>query len=127
MAKPRHVKIGNLTLGNDRPLALIAGPCQLESREHAHEMCHALTELTGKLKGAVHVPRGFLEFKADPQSTSHESAILPDKHLVLYCASGNRSALAAKTLKGMGYGKVAHVAGGFPALKGAGGTSEKPE
>jgi 2-dehydro-3-deoxyphosphooctonate aldolase (KDO 8-P synthase) len=49
MAKPRHVKIGNLTLGNDRPIALIAGPCQLESREHAHEMCHALTELTGKL------------------------------------------------------------------------------
>ena len=49
MAKPRHVRIGNLTLGNDRPLALIAGPCQLESRAHAHEMCHALTELTGKL------------------------------------------------------------------------------
>jgi 2-dehydro-3-deoxyphosphooctonate aldolase (KDO 8-P synthase) len=49
MPKPRHVRIGNLTLGNDRPLALIAGPCQLESREHAHEMCHALTELTGKL------------------------------------------------------------------------------
>jgi len=49
MAKPRHVNIGNLTLGNDRPLVLIAGPCQLESRAHAHEMCHALTELTGKL------------------------------------------------------------------------------
>src|ERR1700743_3040329 len=49
MPKPRHVRIGNLTLGNDRPLALIAGPCQLESRAHAHEMCHALTELTGKL------------------------------------------------------------------------------
>src|SRR5882757_3021990 len=49
MAKARHVKIGNLTLGNDRPLALIAGPCQLESRAHAHEMSHALAELTGKL------------------------------------------------------------------------------
>jgi 2-dehydro-3-deoxyphosphooctonate aldolase (KDO 8-P synthase) len=49
MAKPRHVRIGNLTIGNDRPIALIAGPCQLESRQHAHEMCHALTELTGKL------------------------------------------------------------------------------
>ena len=49
MAKPRHVRIGNLTLGNDRPIALIAGPCQLESRAHAHEMCHALTELTGRL------------------------------------------------------------------------------
>ena len=82
---------------------------------------------TGKLKGAVHVPRGLLEFKADPQSPSHETAIEPDKHLVLYCASGNRSALAAKTLKRMGFGKVAHVAGGFAALKDAGGSTEKPE
>ena len=82
---------------------------------------------TGKLKGAVHVPRGFLEFKADPQSPSHESAIRPDKHLVLYCASGNRSALAAKTLKGMGFDKVAHVAGGFAALKSAGGTPDTSE
>jgi 2-dehydro-3-deoxyphosphooctonate aldolase (KDO 8-P synthase) len=49
MPTPRHVTIGNITIGNDRPLALIAGPCQLESRAHAHEMCHALTELTGKL------------------------------------------------------------------------------
>ena len=45
----RHVHIGNLTLGNDRPVALIAGPCVLESRQHALEMSHALTELTGKL------------------------------------------------------------------------------
>ncbi|MBI3711306.1 MAG: 3-deoxy-8-phosphooctulonate synthase [Proteobacteria bacterium] len=49
MTTPRHVHIGNLTLGNDRPLALIAGPCQLESRQHALEMSHALVELTGKL------------------------------------------------------------------------------
>jgi 2-dehydro-3-deoxyphosphooctonate aldolase (KDO 8-P synthase) len=45
----RHVHIGNLTLGNDRPLAVIAGPCALESRAHALEMSHALVELTGKL------------------------------------------------------------------------------
>ena len=82
---------------------------------------------TGKLKGAVHVLRGFLEFKADPQSPSHETAIEPDKHLVLYCASGNRPALAAKTLKRMGFARVAHVAGGFAALKDAGGSPEKPE
>ena len=49
MAKTRHVKIGDLTLGNDRPFVLIAGPCALESRAHALEMSHALTELTGKL------------------------------------------------------------------------------
>ena len=45
----RHVHIGNLTLGNDRPMALIAGPCALESRAHALEMSHALVELTAKL------------------------------------------------------------------------------
>jgi 2-dehydro-3-deoxyphosphooctonate aldolase (KDO 8-P synthase) len=49
MPTPRHVPIGNLTLGNDRPLALIAGPCALESRAHALEMSHALTELTARL------------------------------------------------------------------------------
>ncbi len=49
MTAPRHVHIGNITLGNDRPLALIAGPCVLESRAHAMEMSHALVELTGKL------------------------------------------------------------------------------
>jgi 2-dehydro-3-deoxyphosphooctonate aldolase (KDO 8-P synthase) len=46
---PRHVSVGNLTLGNDRPLALIAGPCQLESRAHAREMCQALVEITARL------------------------------------------------------------------------------
>ncbi len=49
MTKPRHVHVGNVTLGNDRPLALIAGPCALESRDHAMEMSHALVELTGRL------------------------------------------------------------------------------
>jgi 2-dehydro-3-deoxyphosphooctonate aldolase (KDO 8-P synthase) len=49
MPTPRHVHIGNLTLGNDRPLVLLAGPCALESRQHALEMSHALTELTGRL------------------------------------------------------------------------------
>ena len=44
-----HVAIGNLTLGNDHPLALIAGPCALESRAHAREMCQALVEMTAKL------------------------------------------------------------------------------
>ena len=49
MAEPRHVHIGNLTLGNDGPLVVIAGPCVLESHAHAMEMSHALVELTGKL------------------------------------------------------------------------------
>ncbi|HJS32046.1 MAG TPA: 3-deoxy-8-phosphooctulonate synthase [Alphaproteobacteria bacterium] len=49
MPTPRHVNVGNIAIGNDRPFALIAGPCQLESRAHALETSHALVELTGKL------------------------------------------------------------------------------
>ena len=49
MTAARHVTVGTIAIGNDRPLALIAGPCALESRAHAREMCQALTELTGKL------------------------------------------------------------------------------
>jgi rhodanese-related sulfurtransferase len=78
----------------------------------------------GTLKGAVHAPRGFLEFHADPNSPTHLKELSSGKTLVLYCASGNRSALAARTLKSMGIENVAHVAGGFPALQKAGGPTE---
>ena len=79
---------------------------------------------TGKLKGAVHIPRGFLEFQADPTSPTHKPELGADKKLVLYCASGNRSALGAQTLKSMGFTNVAHVEGGFPALQKAGADTE---
>lgn len=80
---------------------------------------------TGKLQGAVHVPRGFLEFQADPSSPTHKPELGAGKKLVLYCGSGNRSALGAKSLKEMGITNVAHVAGGFPALQQAGGPQEE--
>ena len=54
---------------------------------------------TGTLKGAMHVPRGFLEFQADPESPLHESQLSSGQKLVLYCGSGSRSALATKTLQ----------------------------
>ena len=79
---------------------------------------------TGKVRGAVHVPRGFLEFQADPTSPSHKPELGGGKRLVLYCGSGSRSALAAKTLKEMGIDNVAHVAGGFGALREAGAPIE---
>lgn len=79
---------------------------------------------TGKIKGATHAPRGFLEFHADPNSPNHIKELGSGKRLMLYCASGNRSALAAQTLKGMGVTNVAHVAGGFPALQKAGAETE---
>ncbi|MBI3434780.1 MAG: rhodanese-like domain-containing protein [Proteobacteria bacterium] len=78
----------------------------------------------GALQGAVHVSRGILEFHADPTSPMHNKALGGGKRLLLYCASGGRSALAAQTLKSMGITNVAHVAGGFPALQAAGGKIE---
>lgn len=81
---------------------------------------------TGQLKGAVHVPRGFLEFHADPDSPTHKPELGSDHALVLYCGSGSRSALAAKTLKDMGRENVAHVSGGFTALQKAGARIDSP-
>lgn len=75
----------------------------------------------GHIPGAVHVPRGLLEFKADPSLEAYwDSAIDPAKRLITYCASGGRSALAAKTLKDMGYPRVGHLQGGFTAWSDAG-------
>ena len=79
---------------------------------------------TGTLKGAVHVPRGFLEFQADPASPTHKPELGGGKKLVLYCGSGSRSALGAKALSDMGVANIAHVAGGFPALQQAGASCE---
>lgn len=73
----------------------------------------------GHLPGAVHIPRGLLEFQADPGTPSFNPA-LADKRLVVYCASGGRSALAAKTLSDMGYGRVANMLGGWNGWSQAG-------
>ena len=73
----------------------------------------------GKIKGAVHVPRGMLEFRADPESPYHNPALRKEKTAVLYCASGGRSALAGKTLQELGY-KSVYNAGAFKDLAEAG-------
>ena len=78
----------------------------------------------GSIPGAVHAPRGFLEFIADPEGPLHNDVFVSGKRLLLFCASGGRSALAAKTLKDMGLTSVAHIAGGFPAWRDAGGPTE---
>lgn len=69
----------------------------------------------GAIPGAVHVPRGLLEFQADPESPIHNDALDPESRLILYCGTGGRSALAAKTLIDMGYSDVASLAGGYAA------------
>ena len=72
----------------------------------------------GKVEGANHIPRGMLEFWLDPDSIYFKEGKLDlDKEMVLFCAGGLRSALAAKTLKDMGFKKVSHIDGGFGALR----------
>lgn len=68
---------------------------------------------TGKIPGAVHAPRGMLEFWIDPASEYHRDVFDPSKRYVLYCAMGGRSALAAKAMKDMGYPDVGHLEPGF--------------
>jgi rhodanese-related sulfurtransferase len=79
---------------------------------------------SGKAAGAVHVSRGMLEFRADPDSPYHDKNFSRDKSVIVYCASGGRSALAGKTLKELGYDKVYNV-GGFKDWVEAGGAVEK--
>ena len=77
-------------------------------------------ETGGRIAGAVHVPRGMLEFRADPSTPYHQAPLDPSARVILHCASGGRSALAAATLKEMGYERVAHLDGGMNAWKAAG-------
>ena len=104
MTASRPVTVGNITIGNDRPLALIAGPCALESRAHAREMCQALTELTGKLgigliyktsfdkanRTSADTPRGIGMEKGLPilaeLRESFGCPVLTDVHEPLQCA-----------------------------------------
>ena len=82
----------------------------------------------GTIKGALHIPRGMLEFWLDPQSPYYKAdKFNGDKKMVLYCALGFRSALATRSLKDMGFKNVANAIGGFEALKSEGLPIEKKE
>lgn len=74
----------------------------------------------GTIPGAVHASRGMLEFYADPSSPYHKTELNPDRRVILHCASGGRSALAAQTLRELGYINVAHLDGGLKAWQAAG-------
>ncbi len=78
----------------------------------------------GKVKGAVHAQRGLIEFKADSELPSHDPEFRKDRTVIVYCASGGRSALAGKTLKDMGFSDVRNL-GGFKGWVDAGGEVEK--
>ena len=79
---------------------------------------------SGKVQGALAIPRGLVEFRADPASPMHDAAFDRAKTIVAYCASGGRSALVGKTLKDMGYANVRNL-GGFKGWVDAGGEIEK--
>ena len=75
-------------------------------------------EKEGRVEDSIHIPRGMLEFWLDPSSSYFKDGKVDlNKEMVLFCAGGLRSALAAKTLKDMGFEKVSHIDGGFGALK----------
>ena len=81
-------------------------------------------ENSGKIAGAVNVSRGLLEFRADPDSPSHDKSFAKDKNVIVYCSSGGRAALSGKVLKDMGYERVYNL-GGFKDWAESGGAVEK--
>lgn len=81
-------------------------------------------QASGKVKGAKHVSRGMLEFRADPESPYHDPDFRRDRTVLLYCASGGRSALAGKTLQELGYRDVRNL-GAFKDWAEGGGEVER--
>ena len=93
-------------------------PLIVDVREPAEREEH------GSIPGAISAPRGMLEFWADPSSPYHRAEFDPNRRVILHCAAGGRSALAADTLQQLGYTDVAHLDGGFTAWKEAGQPTE---
>ena len=88
------------------------GKCNLIDLREKGEL-----DKTGKVENSKHIPRGMLEFWLDPQGPYFKTGKLDmNKEMVLFCAGGLRSALAAKSLKEMGFEKVSHIDGGFAAM-----------
>ena len=101
-----------------------------DDRERQHTGCRRARRSggrkSGKIAGSVHVSRGMLEFRADPANRpTHDKNCAKDKALIVYCASGGRSALAGKALKDMGYDRVYNL-GAFKEWAESGGVVDKP-
>jgi rhodanese-related sulfurtransferase len=102
------------TINTDQALTLVKeNKCNLIDIRDVREL-----EKEGRVENSVHIPRGMLEFWIDPNSQYFKEGKLDlGKEMVLFCAAGSRSALAAKALQDMGFEKVSHVEGGFGAIK----------
>jgi rhodanese-related sulfurtransferase len=104
--------------GAEAQAKLAAGAVLIDIRDSAE------LAASGKATGSLHIPRGSLEFKADPASPTHEPALRFDRPVVLHCAAGGRAALAGKLLQDMGYTQVFNL-GGFKDWVEAGGPVDK--
>ncbi len=108
-----RTRIQNLTV--DQVAAeLGAGSATIVDIREAHELQN------GTIAGSIHIPRGMIEFAADASSPYHRVEFEPHRRIILHCASGGRSALAADALRNMGYTNVAHLDGGINAWTSAG-------
>ena len=101
------------TITADEALKLFSdGACSLIDIREKGEL-----DQTGRIENSNHIPRGMLEFWLDPEGPYFKSGKIDmNKEMVLFCAGGLRSALAAKSLKEMGFEKVSHIEGGFAAI-----------
>ncbi len=102
------------TISPDEALSMVnEDKCNLIDIRDIREL-----ERDGRVESSNHIPRGMLEFWLDPDSLYFKDGKLDmNKEMVLFCAGGMRSALAAKTLKDMGFEKVSHIDGGFGSIK----------
>lgn len=115
MVQAAKAGIENLT-PEDVAREMTRGAVVVDLREPAER------RTSGAIPGAIHAPRGMLEFHADPAAPYHLPALQPAKRTILYCASGGRSALGVRALRELGYTDVAHLDGGFKAWAAAGKT-----
>jgi rhodanese-related sulfurtransferase len=111
-------RVTNLTVDDVAAERESSDPLIVDVREPAEREEH------GSIPGAISAPRGMLEFWADPSSPYHRTEFDPNRRVILHCAAGGRSALAADTLQQLGYTDVAHLDGGFTAWKEAGQPTE---
>ena len=102
------------TISTDQAYEMVSqGKCNLIDIRDIREL-----QNEGRVENSQHIPRGMLEFWLDPESVYFKEGKLDlNKEMVLFCAGGLRSALAAKSLKDMGFEKVSHIDGGFGAIK----------
>ena len=114
LVKEAKAQIANLTVEQVATELTKGGVALVDIREPEERVQN------GAIHGAISAPRGMLEFYADPTSPYHRPEFDPSARIILYCASGGRSALATHTLQQMGYLNIAHLDGGIKAWKEAG-------